>query len=52
MPTRRIFELSLAVAILARPAFGLIHLWSAKTLGEQQPGSIMHGVAEIVTVII
>jgi len=52
LPTRRIFELALAVAILARPAFGLVHLWSAKTLGEQQPGSIMHGVAEIVTVII
>ena len=52
MPTRRIFELALAVAILARPAFGLVHLWAAKTLGTQQPGSLAHGVAEVVTVII
>lgn len=52
LPTRRIFEVALVVAILARPAFGLIHLWAAKTLGTQQPGSIVHGAAEIVTVII
>lgn len=52
MPTRRIFELALVVAILARPTFGLVHLWAAKTLKAQQPGTIMHGVAEIVTVII
>lgn len=52
MPTRRIFELMIVTAILVRPAFGLIHLWGAKTLDSQQPGNIMHGVAEIVTVII
>ena len=52
MPTRRIFELALAVTILAKPAFGLIHLWAAKTLGTQQPGSLAHGAAEIVTVIV
>lgn len=52
MPTRRIFELGLVIAILARPAFGLVHLWSKKTLDSQQPGTILHGAAEIVTVII
>ena len=52
MPTRRILELSIVVAILVRPAFGLVHLWAAKTLKTQQPGTIMHGAAEIVTVII
>jgi hypothetical protein len=52
MPTRRIFELAIVVAILVRPTFGLIHLWGYKTLHSQQPGTIMHGVAEIVTVII
>lgn len=52
MPTRRIMELTIVVAILVRPAFGLVHLWAAKTLGTQQPGSLAHGVAEIVTVII
>jgi len=52
MPTRRIFELMIVTALLARPAFGLIHLWAAKTLGTQDPGSVAHGVAEIVTVLI
>ena len=52
LPTRRIFEVALVVAILARPAFGLVHLWAAKTLGTQQPGSLAHGVAEVVTVIV
>lgn len=52
MPTRRIMEMALVVAIFVRPAFGLVHLWAAKTLGEQQPGSLAHGVAEVVTVII
>ncbi len=52
MPTRRIFELILITAVLVRPAFGLVHLWAAKTLGTQQPGTVAHGVAEIVTVIV
>lgn len=52
MPTRRIFELTIVVAILIRPAFGLIHLWANKTLRTQDPGTIMHGAAEIVTVLI
>jgi hypothetical protein len=52
MPTRRIFELMLVTAVLVRPAFGLIHLWARKTLDNQEPGTILHGVAEIVTVII
>lgn len=52
MPTRRIFELIIVTAILVRPTFGLIHLWANKTLKAQQPGTFMHGAAEIVTVII
>lgn len=52
MPTRRIFELAVVVAILARPAFGLIHLWAVKTLGTQPEGTIPHGVAEIVAVLV
>lgn len=52
MPTRRIFEVMLVVAILARPAFGLIHLWAAKTLGTQPEDSIAHGAAEIVAVLV
>lgn len=52
MPTRRIFELMVVTAILVRPAFGLVHLWAAKTIGTHEEGTVMHGVAEIVTVII
>lgn len=52
MPTRRIFELAIVTAILARPAFGLIHLWALKTLNTSQPGSLAHGTAEIVTVLV
>lgn len=52
MPTRRIFEVALAVAVLARPAFGVIHLWGLKTLNTTDEGSFLHGVAEIVTVLV
>lgn len=52
MPTRRIFELAIVTAILARPAFGLIHLWALKTLNTTTEGSLLHGVAEIVTVLV
>lgn len=52
MPTRRIFELTVVVAILARPAFGLVHLWGLKTLNTTKENSILHGVAEIVTVLV
>ena len=51
MPTRRIFELAIVTAILARPAFGLIHLWALKTLNTADDGTILHGVSEIVTVL-
>lgn len=52
MPTRRIFELAVVVAILVRPAFGLVHLWGNKTLATQDQGTLMHSVAEVITVII
>ena len=51
MPTRRIFELALVVAMLARPAFGLIHLWAVKTMGSQPEDSILHETAEVVAVL-
>lgn len=52
MPTRRIFELMIVTAILVRPAFGLVHLWAAKTLNNPEVGPLAHGAAEIVTVLI
>lgn len=51
MPTRRIFELALIITILSHPAIGLIHLWAKKTLDNNEPGTILHGVAEIATVL-
>lgn len=52
MPTRRIFEVALVIGILTRPAFGVVHLWASKTLAGQQAGSILHGIAEVVVVIV
>lgn len=51
MPTRRILELTVVVSIAMRPVFGLVKLWSRKTLDNAQPGSVSHGVAEVLTVV-
>lgn len=51
MPTRRIFEVALVAAILVHPAWGLVRLWAAKTIGSQPEGSLAHGVAEVITVM-
>lgn len=52
MPTRRIFEVMIIVAIAVRPAFGLAHLWAVKALATTEPGTVAHGTAEIVSVIV
>jgi hypothetical protein len=52
MPTRRIFEMVLVMGLLLRPAFGLMHVEMRKLLNEQQPGTFLHGVAEIGTVVL
>ena len=51
MPTRRTFELVVAVVLLSKPVFGMVKLWSVKTLGTTKPGTVLHGVAEIGSVI-
>lgn len=51
LPTRRIFELMIITAVLVRPAIGLVHLWAKKTLDTHEPGTLLHGVAEIATVL-
>ena len=33
-----------------KPVDGLARIWAHKTLGTTQPGSILHGVAEIVVI--
>jgi hypothetical protein len=52
MPTRRIFEVAIVAALLMRPIFGLMHVWSAKTLGSTPAGTIPYGAAEIVAVLV
>lgn len=51
MPTRRIFELMIVTAALARPVFANMRLWAHKTLGQTQPGSFTHGVAEVLVAL-
>lgn len=51
VPTRRIMELTVLTVIAVRPAFGLARLWASKTLASTQRGNLIHGVAEIVTVL-
>jgi hypothetical protein len=52
VPTRRIFELVLVEIALARPVFGTARLWAHKRLGTSQPGTVLHGVAEILVVLL
>jgi hypothetical protein len=51
MPTRRIFELMIVTAALARPVFANLRLWAHKTLGSTQPGAFTHGLAEILVTL-
>lgn len=51
MPTRRTMELVVITVLLLKPVTALAKLWSHKTLGTSQPGSISYGAAEIVSVI-
>lgn len=52
MPTRRIFELVLVEIALARPVFGTARLWAHAKLGQTQPGSFIHGLAEVLVVLL
>lgn len=51
MPTRRILEVAVITVILMRPIFGLSRMWASKTMYVTQPGSLSHGVAEVVAVV-
>jgi len=51
MQTRRIMELAIVVDLLLMPVKGMGRVWAHKTLGTTQPGSILHGVAEIVVIM-
>ena len=51
MPTRRIFELVLITSLAMRPVFGMLHLWSSKTMASGRRGDVLHGAAEVAAVI-
>lgn len=51
MPSRRILELIVVTTVAMRPVFGLVKLWSRKTLDSNAPGGVSHGLAEILTVV-
>lgn len=50
MPTRRTLELIVVTIIAIKPVFGMVRLWSHKTLATTPPGSVAHGAAEILNV--
>jgi hypothetical protein len=52
MPTRRILELIVVAGLAIRPVFGLGKLWATKAFMTSQPGSITHGTAEVLAVIL
>jgi hypothetical protein len=51
MPTRRTLELIIIAIVATRPVFGLVRLWSHKTLATTPTGSVAHGAAEIGNVV-
>lgn len=51
MPTRRIMELVIITSVALQPIYGMARIWGHKTLGTSQPGSILHGLAEIVVIM-
>lgn len=51
MPTRRTLELIVISVIALKPVFGMVKLWSIRTLATAPQGSVLHGAAELGSVI-
>lgn len=49
---RRTFEMVVLVVILMQPALGVVRLWAHKQLVTNPPGSLMHTLAEDVTLTV
>lgn len=52
MPTRRIFELMVVTGILLFPARATVRMWGRRQLAVSEPGSVMHGVGEVVVTVL
>jgi hypothetical protein len=51
MPTRRTLELIVVSILATKPVFGMIKLWSIRTLASAPHGTVLHGAAELGSVI-
>jgi hypothetical protein len=51
LPTRRIFIMTCTVIALSRPVMGSMRLWGVKTMGATSPGTLLHTVAEVTTIL-
>jgi len=51
MPSRRTLELIVITILATKPVFGMVKLWSIRTLAEAPKGSVLRGAAEIGSVI-
>lgn len=51
MPTRRIFEVALVIAVFTHPAMGLVKMWAQKRLATGKNSGIIHGAAEIAIIL-
>lgn len=52
MPTRRIFELVVVVGVLLLPARATVRTWGRKQLAVRDPGTVMHGVGEVLVTVL
>lgn len=52
MPTRRIFELIVITNVLFWPARSTIRLWGRMQLSAGAPGSVRHGVGEVICTLL
>ena len=52
MPTRRIFELVVITNVLFWPARSTIRLWGKKQLAVRDPGTVLHGVGEVLVTLL
>lgn len=52
MPNRRTFELIVITATLLFPARATVRTWAKRQLGSAAPGSIMHGLGQVVVTIL
>jgi hypothetical protein len=51
MPTRRTLELVVITVLALQPVVAMAKLWSIKTLASAPNGTVLHGVAEVGSVV-